>query len=107
MALSRFRSILVVAGVLLALGCMVGVAFADSAPGGPPIVKGGRLNNPPGGPVVHSASLHAPSQQAPTVLGASLPFTGADIVLFLGIGLILFTAGLAIFRRSRPRAITS
>jgi hypothetical protein len=105
MALSRFRKILVVAGVLLALASMVGVASAaGSAPGGRSIVKGKTLNKPPAGPVVHAATFH----QAPAVAGgsAALPFTGGDVVLFLGIGLVTFAAGLTMFRRSKPRTIS-
>jgi hypothetical protein len=97
---------LVVAGVLLALASMGGVAFASgSAPSGPPIVKGKHLNKPPAGPVVHAASIH----QAPTVAGDSgtLPFTGADVILFLGIGMVTFAAGLTMYRRSRPSTVTS
>jgi hypothetical protein len=92
---------LVVAGVLLALASMGGVAFASgSAPSGPPIVKGKHLNKPPAGPVVHAASIH----QAPA---GSLPFTGADVILFLGIGMVTFAAGLTMYRRSRPGTVTS
>ncbi|MEA2507362.1 MAG: hypothetical protein QOH48_1980 [Actinomycetota bacterium] len=101
MALGRFKSILVVAGVLLALASMVGVSYAaGSKPAGPPIVKGKKLNRPPAGPVVHAASIH----QAPA---GTLPFTGADVILFLGIGLLTFGAGLTLFRKSRPGSISS
>ena len=106
MALGRIRSMLVVAGVLLALASMGGVAFAaGSAPSGPPIVKGKQINKPHAGPVVHAASIH----QAPVVSGASgtLPFTGGDVVLFLGIGMVTFAAGLTMYRRSQLGNATS
>ena len=101
MTLCRVRNILVVAGVLLALVAMSGVALADgSAPNKKPIVHGKHLSKPPAGPVVHAASIH---QAAP----ASLPFTGADVILFLGIGLVVFSAGLVLYRRSQPGSISS
>jgi hypothetical protein len=104
MALSRFKSILVVAGVLLALASMVGVSYAaGSKPSGPPVVKGKKLNHQPSGPVVHAASIH----QAPTVAASgTLPFTGADVILFLGIGLLTFGAGLTMVRKSKPRSLS-
>jgi hypothetical protein len=109
MALGRLRSMLVVAGVLLALASMVGVASAagGSAPGGPPVVKGKTLNKPPTGPVVSGATLR--NAPATSIAGdsAALPFTGGDVVLFLGIGLVTFAAGLTMFRRSRPKMVTS
>lgn len=100
MTLGRVRNILVVAGVLLALVAMSGVALADgSAPHQKPIVHAKHLSNPPG-PTVHAASIH---QAAP----ASLPFTGADVILFLGIGLATFAVGLTLYRRSQPGSISS
>jgi hypothetical protein len=104
MTLGRVRHILVVAGVLLALVAMSGVALADgSAPNKPPVVKGKHLNKPPAGPVVHAASIH----QAPAVHAGTLPFTGADVILFLGVGLVLFAGGLMVYRKSRPSTISS
>jgi hypothetical protein len=101
MTLGRVRHILVVAGVLLALVAMSGVALANgSAPNKPPVVKGKHLNKPPAGPVVHAASIH----QAPA---GNLPFTGADVILFLGVGLVLFSGGLMVYRKSRPSTISS
>jgi LPXTG-motif cell wall-anchored protein len=98
MTLGRVRSILVVAGVLVALASMAGVAMASgSAPHKKPVVHGKQLMKPPAAPVVHAASIHQ----------ASLPFTGADVILFLAIGLVLFAAGLMVYRRSRPSGITS
>jgi hypothetical protein len=100
MTKGRLRSILVVAGILLALASMVGVAFADgSAPNKKPIVHGKQLNKPGPGPVVHGVTLH---QQA-----GNLPFTGADVVLFLGIALVLISAGLLIYRRTRPSRVSA
>lgn len=100
MTKGRFRSISVVAGVLLGLILMAGIAFANgSAPKGPPVVHGKHLNNPGPGPVVHAVSIHQAS--------GSLPFTGADVILFLGIGLVVFAAGLMLYRRSRPVASSS
>ena len=91
----RLRSILVMAGVLLALASMVGVALANgSAPHKKPIVHGKHLSKPGSGPVVHGVSVHQAT--------GSLPFTGADVVLFLGIGLVLVVAGVMIYRRTRP-----
>jgi hypothetical protein len=102
MALGRVRNIMVVAGVLVALVAMSGVALAEgSAPNKPPVVHGKQLHHPSNGPVVHAASIH----QAPAVHAGALPFTGADVILFLGIGLIVFAAGLMVYRRSRPRTI--
>ena len=104
MTLGRVRSMLVVAGVLLALASMGGVAYAaGSAPTGPPIVKGTQIHKPQAGPVVHAASIH----QAPAIAGDTLPFTGAAVILFLGIGLVTFAAGLTMYRRSGPGTATA
>jgi ABC-type polysaccharide/polyol phosphate export permease len=103
MALSRFKSILVVAGVLFALASMVGVSYAaGSKPAGPPVVRAKKLNRPPAGPVVHAASIH----RAPAVAAGTLPFTGADVILFLGVGMLTFAAGLTLVRKSRPRSLS-
>ena len=104
MAVGRIRSMLVVAGVLLALASMGGTAFAaGSSPNGPPIVRGKQINKPHAGPVVHAATIH----QAPVVAGDTLPFTGGDVVLFLGIGMVTFAAGLTMYRRAKLSTATS
>lgn len=107
MALSRFKSILVVAGVLLALASMVGVSYAaGSKPSGPPLVKAKTLNHPQGGPVVHAHSIHQAPAATVAADSGTLPFTGADVILFLAIGLLTFAAGLTMVRKSRPRGLS-
>lgn len=95
------RILLVVAIVAAAMGLM-GAALAQSAEQ-PPNVLPKRINNQ--GPNQGNDVLpgFTPSERGETAPGA-LPFTGADLALFAGAGVVTIAGGLTLVRRARRRS---
>jgi hypothetical protein len=73
----------------------VGTAFAQS---------GGRVQNSRGPGVLGTGEMPNTAPAAETQgVASTLPFTGADITLFLAIGLGAIGTGMYVVRTSRPR----
>lgn len=58
---------------------------------------------PASGSAPNTAAQEAPATASPSVQGNSLPFTGADVGLVAGLGLLLLVAGVGLRRlRTQP-----
>ena len=97
------RIFLVAALVVGAMGLM-GAALAQSDEQ-PPNVLPKRINNqgPNNGNDVLPEFFSRPGERAATAPSA-LPFTGADLALFAGAGLVAIGGGVALVRRTRRRS---
>jgi hypothetical protein len=105
--MSRYRRMaaIVVIGALAVAGAlmMMGTALAQQDPygnGSPPVVSPNVITRPDSQP---GASLlrRNPSVQGANVSESSLPFTGADLTLFVATGLGAIATGTVILHRSR------
>jgi LPXTG-motif cell wall-anchored protein len=94
------RSVVVVLVVIFAVGLM-GSALAGGSAEQPPQVKGKIIKNgkPNGTNNVLPGFLPGPREAA--VAPSTLPFTGADVTLFVVAGVVMVAAGAALVRRSR------
>jgi hypothetical protein len=97
----RFKSVLV-AAVVCALLAMTGTAFAQDPSG---TVKQPKV----GGETLNTGGNQPASFEGETDEGGGgtpvLPFTGADVTLFLVIGVAAIAAGAALVRRTGPKRI--
>jgi hypothetical protein len=102
---SSIRIFVVAAIVMGAMGLM---ASALAQTGGsaeqPEQVLPNRINQPGGDNEVLPEFFSGPAER-PSTAPAALPFTGADLALFVGAGFLAIAGGAALVRRSRRRGI--
>jgi hypothetical protein len=104
---SSIRIFVVAAIVMGAMGLM---ASALAQTGGsaeqPEQVLPNRINQPGGDNEVLPEFFSGPAERPSTAPApAALPFTGADLALFVGAGFLAIAGGAALVRRSRRRGI--
>ncbi len=96
--LKRFGSLVAGLGVLLLV--MAPAGFAQTSYPSPPTPR----NTDPCTPVVTNlchVSVGASTAQRATASSSSLPFTGGNIALLVGLGLVVLVAGVVIVRLAR------
>lgn len=86
----KIRRLIAASLLLLAMMSLPSVAFAQYVHPNPPLDK--TVQKHPG-----------PDSSGPSTSGATLPFTGADVVVILLVGFALIGTGTVLVRRSRGR----
>jgi hypothetical protein len=89
------RGVTVFAGSIVAALVSVSVALASGASSS----KSAYSN--PGGVVVQKVAGHEQTTKHVTHVTGTLPFTGVNLALFVGVGLLLVVLGVALRRMSR------